>query len=63
MKCIDLETGKTDTGVAIETQNKKTYAKIHNMENRLKEMEKMTLKVDQEKLLLSKDPKKKQKDI
>ncbi len=35
------------------------YARIINMENRLKEMEKMTLKIDREKMMLSKDSKKK----
>lgn len=37
------------------------YAKLHNMNIRLKQLESMMLKVDKEKLMLSKDPKKKQK--
>ena len=37
------------------------YAKLHNMNIRLKQLESMMLKVDKEKLMLSKKKKKKQK--
>lgn len=60
MKLIDLEQNKEEKNKApsIE-QNKKEYAKLTNMKNWLKELESMMLKVDKEKLLLSKDSKKK----
>ena len=59
---IDLEQHKKEKLNAPEMQeNKKMYAKLHNMNIRLKQLESMMLKVDKEKLMLSKDPKKKQK--